>query len=572
MATLFCSLKLPFTQFVSWMVLTYDGSDHWAPLGGKGPVPRVISLVFALCTLAGVIVPAAAEKRVALIIGNSTYKNVTPLPNPSSDAAAFAALLKTSGFDLVDSRQNLTVMDMRRAVRDFTDNARDADIAVVFYAGHGLEVDGTNYLLPVDALLERDSDVEDEALSLDRIVRALEPVKRLRLIVLDACRDNPFARSMKRTLASRSVGRGLGKVEVETSNTLIAFAAKAGSTAADGVGDHSPFTTALLNNIATPGLDLRLALGRVRDEVLKTTSSRQEPFVYGSLGGTTVTLVPEPAKAAAVPTPDPNADARRDYELASQVGTKEAWDSFLALHGTGFYAALARGQRAKLNADTATVATHTTAAAPNAPPPSSTDATPPASPPSLKPPATALTSIAPPAETAKATTDPSETANLMHVELRRLGCYPGAVDASWGSDSRRAMELFNKSAGANIETKFATLDTLDVLRAKPTRVCPLECKPGYRSENEACVKIACRSGFVANEKGDCERERQPKAKSASRPDSREAKPAAPRQQAGEPPPAQIVCGMNGCLNVKKGCKSQMVASGNSQVAVVTCDK
>jgi hypothetical protein len=134
------------------------------------------------------------------------------------------------------------------------------------------------------------------------------------------------------------------------------------------------------------------------------------------------------------------------------------------------------------------------------------------------------------------------------------------------------MELFNKSAGANLDTKVATLDTLDVLRAKPTRVCPLECKPGYRGENEACVKIACRSGFVANEKGDCERERQPKAKTASRPDSREAKPAAPRRQAGEPPPAQIVCVINGCLNVKKGCRSQMVAAGRGEVAVVTCDK
>jgi hypothetical protein len=273
-----------------------------------------------------------------------------------------------------------------------------------------------------------------------------------------------------------------------------------------------------------------------------------------------------------MPAPDQNADARRDYEFASQVGTKEAWDSFLALHGTGFYADLARGQRAKLNADTAKVATRTAPAAPNTPPPSSAAATPPASAPAPKPPATAMTAVAPPPEAAKPTTDSSQTAKLMHTELQRLGCYPGAVDVSWGPDSRRAMELFNKSAGANLDTKVATLDTLDVLRAKPTRVCPLECKPGYRGENEACVKIACRSGFVANEKGDCERERQPKAKTASRPDSREAKPAAPRRQAGEPPPAQIVCGMNGCLNVKKGCKSQMVAAGRGEVAVVTCDK
>ena len=184
-----------------------------------------------------------------------------------------------------------------------------------------------------------------------------------------------------------------------------------------------------------------------------------------------------------------------------------------------------------------------------------------------------MTSVTPPPEPAKPAADPSETAKLMHAELQRLGCYPGTVDASWGPDSRRAMELFNKSAGANLETKVATLDTLDVLRAKPTRVCPLECKPGYRSENEACVRIACRSGFVANDKGDCER--QPKAKdqskTASRPD-REAKPAAARRQAGEAPPAQIVCGMNGCLNVKKGCRSQMVSAGRGEVAVVTCDK
>ena len=328
-----------------------------------------------------------------------------------------------------------------------------------------------------------------------------------------------------------------------------------------------------MKNLTVAGLDLRIALGRVRDDVMEMTRNRQEPFVYGSLGGSTVSLVPEPAKAVAVrPPPDQNADARRDYEFASQVGTKEAWDSFLALHSTGFYADLARGQRAKLNADTAKVATRTAPAAPNAPPPSSTAATPPASPPAPKLPATAMTSVAPPPEAAKPATDSSETAKLMHTELQRLGCYPGAVDASWGPNSRRAMELFNKSAGANLDTKVATLDTLDVLRAKPTRVCPLECKQGYRSENEACVKIACRSGFVVNEKGDCERERQPKAKTASRPDPREAKqPATPRRQAGESP-AQVVCGINGCLNVKKGCRSQMVGAGNGQVAVVTCDK
>jgi uncharacterized caspase-like protein len=131
---------------------------------------------------------------------------------------------------------------------------------------------------------ERDIDVEDESLSLERILKVVEPTKRLRLIILDACRDNPFARAMKRTLASRSIGWGLARVEPDTSNTLIAFAAKAGSTASDGADGNSPFTAALLKHLTKPGLDLRIAFGLIHDDVLNSTGHRQEPS-YGSLGG-----------------------------------------------------------------------------------------------------------------------------------------------------------------------------------------------------------------------------------------------------------------------------------------------
>ncbi len=236
---------------------------------------------------------------MALTIGNSAYKNVPQLPNPVNDAAAVTALLKGSGFDVVEARTDLGITEMRRAVSDFSDMVSDADIAVVYYAGHGIEVDGSNYIIPVDAVLRRDIDVDDEAVSLDRILRILDPVKRLRVVILDACRDNPFANSMKRTLGTRAVTRGLAKVEPSSSDTLIAYSAKAGSVASDGDGPNSPFTTALLKHIATPGLDLRLAFGRVRDEVMKTTRNRQEPFVYGSLGGSTVSLVPGSEKPAA---------------------------------------------------------------------------------------------------------------------------------------------------------------------------------------------------------------------------------------------------------------------------------
>src|ERR1700726_2032889 len=267
--------------------------------------------------------PAHAEKRVALVLGNSAYKNAPPLPNPVNDGAMIAATLKNAGFDVVDSRSDLPALEMRRALRDFSDRARDADIAVIYYAGHGMEVDGTNYLIPVDPKLERDTDVYDEALSLDRVLVAVEPAKQLRLVILDACRDNPFAKSMKKTVALRSIGRAWAKIEPTSPNTLIAYSAKAGSTALDGDARNSPFTTALARHVTTPGLDVRRAFGFVRDDVLKESGNRQEPFVYGSRGGDDVPLVPARAalsELAPKSPPNPQAEARRDYELSLQIG------------------------------------------------------------------------------------------------------------------------------------------------------------------------------------------------------------------------------------------------------------
>ncbi|MET0567637.1 MAG: caspase family protein [Hyphomicrobiaceae bacterium] len=248
----------------------------------------LLLLVFLIASAS----PAWAQKRVALVIGNGAYAKVTPLPNPARDSVAIETMLKSAGFDSVWRHTDLSASAMRRALRDFSDQTRDADVAVVFFAGHGIEVNGTNYLIPVDAVLERDIDVEDEAVPLDRVSQVLFQTRRLRLIILDACRDNPFSRSMRRTVTGRSIGRGLARVDVLTSDTLVAYAAKAGSTADDGEGTNSPYTSALIKHLATPGLDVRLALGRVRDEVLKTTRNKQEPFVYGSLGGNEISLVP----------------------------------------------------------------------------------------------------------------------------------------------------------------------------------------------------------------------------------------------------------------------------------------
>jgi uncharacterized caspase-like protein len=175
--------------------------------------------------------PAWAGNRVALVIGNSTYKYATLLLNPVKDAEIVATTLKNAGFDVVETRLDLQAAEMRRTLRDFADYARDADVAVVYYAGHGIELEGTNYLIPTDATLERDTDIYDEAFSLDRVMLAIEPARQLRLVILDACRNNPFAQKMKRTVGSRAISRGLARIEPSTSNTLVAFAAKAGSTA-----------------------------------------------------------------------------------------------------------------------------------------------------------------------------------------------------------------------------------------------------------------------------------------------------------------------------------------------------
>jgi len=267
-------------------------------------------LVCGFSLAAGVLFATAtiaADRRVALVMGNSAYKNASSLPNTINDSTAIAALFKSVGFQVVISRTDLGVVDFKRAVREFLLTAENADIAVVYYAGHGVEIDGTNYLVPVDAKLGRDYDVDDEAVALDRIIWALQSVKRLRLILLDACRDNPFPGRLRSAGIRSTMKGGLAKIEDVSADTLVAYAAKAGSVSYDGDGVNSPYAVALIRHLAEPGLDIRIALGRVRDEVVSMTGGRQEPFIYGSLGGATIPLVPATAAKKVEPAPVPPA-------------------------------------------------------------------------------------------------------------------------------------------------------------------------------------------------------------------------------------------------------------------------
>jgi uncharacterized caspase-like protein len=199
-------------------------------------IKRLLSMAAAIgvTILAMVVAPTSAwaGKRVALIVGNSTYQTVPQLPNPSRDATAVAKMFKDAGFDSVDLVLNTGNLEFKRAIRKFEAAADGAEMAVIYYAGHGLEIGATNYLIPIDARLASDRDADDEAISLERLVSSADGASRLRLIILDACRDNPFVGTMRRErkMATRAVTAGLGKVEPTSTDTLVAYAAKAGST------------------------------------------------------------------------------------------------------------------------------------------------------------------------------------------------------------------------------------------------------------------------------------------------------------------------------------------------------
>jgi hypothetical protein len=573
---------------------------------------------------------ALAEKRVALVMGNSAYKNVARLANPANDAALVGGMFRKAGFDTVDVKLDLNVADMRKALRDFGGKAREADVAVVYYAGHGIELDGTNYLIPTDATLETDSDVLDETLPLDRALFAVEPAKQLRLVILDACRDNPFAKTMKRTSAARAIGRGLAKVEPTSPNTMIAFAAKAGSTASDGDAKNSPFATALVERLPMPGLDLRKAFGFVRDDVLKTTSYKQEPYVYGSLGGDDVPLVAAKPVVAG-PQANPQDAVRRDYELALQIGTREVWTAFLAQYPDGFYASLAKGQLNRIAAEEARAAAADKARlaeeeksrlaaerAKKAEQDKAAAAAKAAEDARLAAEKTkqieeakasaaeqrrkeaeaavakaladkqaaekaladkiandkAAAELAAKQPTEKAQRDgeqkvaavaptqsaPSlsaqETARLVQSELRRVGCLTGASDGEWNASTQRSLTLFNKYAGTKFDAKQANVEALDAIKAKPGRVCPLVCDHGFKADGDACVKIACRTGYRVNDDNECEKV-QDKKPVANREDAKkldaerkqtEAAPAKPQAS------GQVICNNAGCRPVRPGCR------------------
>ena len=320
-------------------------------------LPAAFVVVWALGVLA--VAPAAsAAGRVALVVGNGEYAAIGRLPNPGNDAADMAAALGRLGFDVTTVR-DADRLAMSEALRVFTRESMGADVALVFYAGHGLEMDGVNYLVPVDARLERDTDVRFEAIELDDVLAATAGAG-LRVVILDACRNNPLARSMQRTGATRSVSRGsFGTLDENLlgDETLVAYAAAAGTMAADGEGRNSPYTAALLSYLERP-LEIGLLFREVRARVLASTGGRQRPHEYASLLGQHYLGGAPGAGAALVasgtsPIGTSGAAVAMQQETlfwqSIQGSTNPAdFEAYLELFATGTFARLARNRLAAL--------------------------------------------------------------------------------------------------------------------------------------------------------------------------------------------------------------------------------
>ena len=303
---------------------------------------------------------ADVDKRVALVIGNGDYKTAPHLDNPPIDARAVAASLKRLGFQVIEG-YDLSIAQMRGSVAEFAAALPDAKAAVVYYAGHGVSVDEENYILPVDIVLKNPTDLDLGAISISLILKQMKREERVNVVILDACRDNPFAADLAHSRSRSVVGeRGLSRVDGDLARgTLIAFASDPKSTALDGPpGEHSPFTKALIDHIEDPGVPIDTVMNRVRTQVWEATKNRQLPWVNTSIIGefslnpntapTAVANLTAPANAAA-PAPDKLTQENLLWESAQHSNLAGDYQAYLNAYPDGVYAPMARNRIASLN-------------------------------------------------------------------------------------------------------------------------------------------------------------------------------------------------------------------------------
>jgi uncharacterized caspase-like protein len=324
---------------------------------------RTLTIIVSLMCMALSVSAAKADRRVAFVVGNGAYKNVAQLPNPPIDAKAMASTLRNVGFEVIEG-SNLTRDQMTEKLLDFGRKAQGSDIAVFYYAGHGIAVSGTNYLLPVDADIKSEMDVKlGAAINIDLTLDQTMGDAKVKLVFLDACRDNPFAAKIKSNSATRSVNVGSGLAEMKSGEgTLIAFATGPGQTALDGQeGNNSPFTRALIDNITKPGVEIQQAMTSVRAQVNEETHKGQLPWGHTNLIGAVYLNPPQQGQqvANAAPTasssaPAATAPSNSDgveleyWRSVKETNKPEELNAYLSAYPNGQFKALALARLAAI--------------------------------------------------------------------------------------------------------------------------------------------------------------------------------------------------------------------------------
>jgi len=518
----------------------------------------IFQLIFVVVTT----LPSLAAKRVALVIGNSAYEHATPLKNPKNDAEAMALALTRVGFDVVQGI-DLSHVDFAQSVGEFRKKLRGADVGLLFYAGHGLQVHGQNYLMPTDARLDDETALDFEAVPLRTILRLMERETTTNLVFLDACRDNPLARNLARSMGTRSTALGQGLARVESGlGTLVSFATQPGNVALDGdAGANSPFATGMLKHLDTPGLDVELVMRRVREDVIKSTSGSQVPWSNSSLTGSfifqdkpkqkppapPVASVPSIKPGAVMRGVDPLAVELAFWQAAKDAGTPDAYKTYLGKYPGGNFARFAEihlkeleqvkaadkkqqadlevakkkqaeAEKARRTADAAKRKQELAALEQKQAEERTRfekERTELAE--RLKAMEAAATqraaekqekeqkvaSLQPAGAPAVPVLDEHTMALVLQNELRRVGCDPGKVDGVWGQQGSGALAQFNQHASLKLQTGTPTMEAIETVKGTRDRVCPLVCGAQYNAVNDQCVKKTCRSGQQLTTRGQC---------------------------------------------------------------------
>jgi hypothetical protein len=422
-------------------------------------------VLWAICAVflagAALATAAQAENRVALVIGNAAYANTAPLANPGNDVDDIAAALRRLNFQVIEGK-DLDKRSMERTVRQFAVGLTGADVALFYYAGHGLQIGGQNYLVPIDAKLSSEGDVDFEGVPLSLVVRQMEREAKTSLVLLDACRDNPLGRNLARSMGTRAAQIGQGLAEVRTGvGTLIGFSTQPGFVSLDGTGRNSPYAAALLDHVEVPGKDVSAVLVSVRNDVLKATDGRQVPWEHTSLTGQ-VFLRPAPWLAAGQ-----GKDYDKQLEIAYWNSVRDsksapALQAYLERYPRGTFAGLARAMIADL------------AQKPGAPAQSNLTVT-------SKEPAAGQK------PQALGGDDPRILARSLRKELERVGCLADASDGAWDDRTKQALAEFSRHAKVSLPTDAPTAAALQAVQARKERACPLKCGKGETEEDGECV-------------------------------------------------------------------------------------